>query len=531
MLESVCLQNYKAFNDVTIPIKPLTILLGANSVGKSSIIQMLMLLHQTAEERRGQYSSALKIYGNYVNIGAIENLYKGKDISQPLLLKLNITSSETVELLRECKDDYIERFLSMAGLFPMSEMRTIDPDQIKNRDEFQQFVNKLLKTLKERNVGEDKHFVTYMNRRYGLPLDMIDEENIGELMRGYDIREKLSQKRSSEFFLTFVLIVKKGKLRVNRFSVELDNGVILLDVESKTEKNVKVVSDFNLNGRDFEYIIDRINFDNTIFNIVSERQKSEKSAMTAAFLLDICDNLITDLAYDLSENRLNYVSPLRAHPKRYYMLDKAKMTFSLDTLDGDAIAEVMKDNRSVKKSVNEWFAKFGFKIDVQEFKEVIHHVNVTQNGLPLDITDVGFGISQVLPIIIQGFLSEQDTLTIIEQPEIHLHPKMQADLGDLFIDIVKNNNKRLMIETHSEYILRRIRRRISEGKISSKDVSICLFHPKSKNNSAWVEQLEIGEKGNFKWPEEYYCGDLYDDIMVYLQNQNNGNNNDIPIPD
>jgi predicted ATPase len=229
--------------------------------------------------------------------------------------------------------------------------------------------------------------------------------------------------------------------------------------------------------------------------------------------------MMKNLQRALYEDSINYVSPLRAHPKRYYMLDKAKMTISLDTLDGDAIAEVLKENKSLKKKVNDWFSKFGFKIDVEVFKEVIHQMHVSQNGLTLDITDVGFGISQVLPIIIQGFLSSDESITIIEQPEIHLHPKMQADLGDLFIDIVNTDDKKLIVETHSEYFLRRIRRRISEGKISNKDVSICLFHPKKGDSPAWVENLEIQEKGGFEWPEDFYGGELYNDTLEYLKNQ------------
>ena len=529
MIESINLKNYKAFDDVTIPIRPLTILLGANSVGKSSILQMLMLLHQTAEEKHGQYTSPLKIYGNYVNTGAFENLFKNKDTTKPLQIRIEITSQETKDLIDNSLEDYVDRFFGMLGLLPLSEVWSMDRMQIKTRSDFEQYINKLISLLNKKEVGDEK-MATFLQYRYGIPLNLLTEENVSDIMRGYDIREKICKINDDDYNITFILAVRNGKFKISRFCIQIGEKNTILDVESKTDKNIKVVSDFNINGKDIEYIIKGTNFANTLFNVIDMEAVEQEYASVASFLLEISDSIFNDLIYDLYENRLNYVSPLRAHPKRYYMLDKAKVTFSLDTLDGDAIAEVMKENKKVKKSVNEWFSKFDLNIDVKEFKEVIHHVNVTQNGLPLDITDVGFGISQVLPIIIQGFLSESHTLTIIEQPEIHLHPKMQAE-GDLFIDIVKTNDKRLILETHSEYILRRIRRRISEGKISSKDVSICLFHPNLKNQPAWVEQLEIGDKGNFKWPEEYYCGEMYDDIIVYLQNQGNGNDNGIPIAD
>ena len=203
------------------------------------------------------------------------------------------------------------------------------------------------------------------------------------------------------------------------------------------------------------------------------------------------------------------------------MLDKAKLNLTLDTLDGDAIAEVIKDDSKIKLKVNNWFKKFGIQVNVQEFKEVIHHLKVKQNELDLDITDVGFGISQVLPVILQGFLSTDNSTTIIEQPEIHLHPKIQADLADLFIDIVKNSTgKKLIIETHSEYILKRLRRRISEGKILPSQVAICMIDPQANGNGAIVNVLKIEEKGFFEWPIDFYGGDLYDDTVEFLKNQN-----------
>jgi predicted ATPase len=98
---------------------------------------------------------------------------------------------------------------------------------------------------------------------------------------------------------------------------------------------------------------------------------------------------------------------------------------------------------------------------------------------------------------------------------------MQAEMADLFIDIIKNSKgKKLIIETHSEYLLKRLRRRISEGKISPNDVSICLFDPQTKEKSASINHLKIEEKGFFEWPIDFYGGDLYDDTVEFLKNQN-----------
>ena len=99
-----------------------------------------------------------------------------------------------------------------------------------------------------------------------------------------------------------------------------------------------------------------------------------------------------------------------------------------------------------------------YNVLIDEFKEAIHKLTVDQSGLSLDIPDVGFGVSQVLPVVLQGFLSPNKSITIVEQPEVHLHPQMQAALADLFIDIAKESKytKHLIIETHSEYLLKRL---------------------------------------------------------------------------
>jgi len=165
--------------------------------------------------------------------------------------------------------------------------------------------------------------------------------------------------------------------------------------------------------------------------------------------------------------------------------------------------------------------KFNINVDIDQLEEVIHKIRINQGGLNLDITDVGFGISQVMPIIAQCYLARTNSITFIEQPEIHLHPKMQAELADLFIETCIDNlgKKNFIIETHSEYILKRLRRRISEKKISASDVGIYFIHPKGESeNSARIEEIEISNSGDFAWPKDFYADEL-EDTIEFLKNQ------------
>lgn len=177
------------------------------------------------------------------------------------------------------------------------------------------------------------------------------------------------------------------------------------------------------------------------------------------------------------------------------------------------MAKILKENAPLKRSVNKWIQKFNLRVNIEQLKDTIHNIKINQNSLSLDITDVGFGISQILPIITQGFFAKNGSTTIIEQPEIHLHPKMQADLADLFIEMTNDKNKKkFLIETHSEYMLKRLRRRIAEGKISNDDVAIYSLSYDNDNSRAEIEKIEISESGAFNWPKEFLDTELEDTI-------------------
>ncbi|GAB4184016.1 MAG: hypothetical protein Tsb002_06590 [Wenzhouxiangellaceae bacterium] len=100
-----------------------------------------------------------------------------------------------------------------------------------------------------------------------------------------------------------------------------------------------------------------------------------------------------------------------------------------------------------------------------------------------------------------------------------------ADLADLFIDIVVGKEKNpepykyLLVETHSEYLLKRLRRRISEGRIKADDVAIYLIDQEEAGRGAKINELEIEEKGHFEWPKDFYGGELLRDTTEFLKNQ------------
>ena len=136
----------------------------------------------------------------------------------------------------------------------------------------------------------------------------------------------------------------------------------------------------------------------------------------------------------------------------------------------------------------------------------------------VDLPDVGFGVSQVLPVLVQLFYAPANSIIIMEQPEIHLHPRAQANLADVMIDAIRarengDRNIQLIVETHSEHFLRRLQRRIAEDVITNDQVSAYFANTNNKPTS--LEPLEIDTYGNISnWPKDFF-GDEMGDITAH----------------
>ncbi|MWS50901.1 hypothetical protein GP960_27495, partial [Escherichia coli] len=90
--------------------------------------------------------------------------------------------------------------------------------------------------------------------------------------------------------------------------------------------------------------------------------------------------------------KINHVSPLRAFPQRYYLLDKSIQHTFLNVLEGNELAEVLKKNPEIKNKINILLAKFNLEVDVVMVNDIIHKINITQDSISLELTDVGFGL-------------------------------------------------------------------------------------------------------------------------------------------
>jgi predicted ATPase len=231
---------------------------------------------------------------------------------------------------------------------------------------------------------------------------------------------------------------------------------------------------------------------------------------------------------------VKYLGPLRDEPKPLYPL--AALADPTDVgLRGEMTAAVLNLHRerkiryipsaafgrlpfepttvprSLEAAVNDWLKYLGVAETAHSVdKGKLGHelkVSLTENGQDQDLTHVGVGVSQVLPILVMSLLSDLDTTLIFEQPELHLHPKVQTRLGDFFLSIVLAG-KQCLIETHSEYLINRLRfRAASETEADSNRVTdkLKVYFVENRAGSSNFREVKVNEYGAIlDWPEGFF---------------------------
>lgn len=533
MIDSIAVKNYKAFKDAELNIKPITILLGANSVGKSSLLQLLLLLKQTATFGSTTDKVPLKMYGPFTNMGVIENLFHNKNTKAVLDFTITFRNEKLLKEIAVLRTDFIKFINSIPYFFPIRELLDLRQDSIStsskngdnNRTMFHRHTKDIFNILKAENIHDYRETLGFIvrNQTEIAPTDIFNS-SVDALMSTYD------------FLSSFQFPGTKKELAKNTVSISLckkEKGLGVCGMRiSVNEKNLfnfdslesfKVFSpSCKVSDADSGYVKQRFNMYTNIFdmfNCCKSKAVEEQSSTLANYMVAVANVFLKYLKAEFNPSLIQHIKPLRANPQRYYVIDDEKLTPYASTLDGDRLIEILRDNEVVRNKVNEWLKPYNVSIKIVLSEDVIHHIKIVQDNVELDIPDVGFGISQILPILVQAYCSPKNTITIIEQPEIHLHPVLQADVADLLRQSA-GIDKPIIIETHSEYLLRRIRRRVATKEMKSDDISINLL--KGKNNErdyTEMEQLDMSNTGAFEWPTDYYDGELYRDIIEYISAQ------------
>ncbi len=237
------------------------------------------------------------------------------------------------------------------------------------------------------------------------------------------------------------------------------------------------------------------------------------------------------LEFETLFQNVYYLGPLREYPKRFYAWSgerpqdvgrRGELAVSA-LLASQALAyKQNQEEPSAAEKVAFWLRELGLVYDIclqaiaENRREHEIRVKRTPNSAEVPITDVGFGVSQILPVLTLCYYVPKGSTIILEQPEIHLHPSVQAGLADVFIDAIKTRNVQILLESHSEHLLLRLQRRIAEEKISNTDAAL-YFCEMTEAGTSQLKPLELDEYGNINnWPESFF-GDKMADLVAMTE--------------
>lgn len=235
---------------------------------------------------------------------------------------------------------------------------------------------------------------------------------------------------------------------------------------------------------------------------------------------------IFESEYEALMDNLYYLGPLREPPKRDYSWSGAspldvgkKGELAIAALLSATVRNETRNlggkthYKSFQGMIAHWLKELGLihDFEISEIGEGSNlyraYVKKDSFSAPAALTDVGFGVSQVLPALILLYYVPEGSVVIMEQPEIHLHPSVQSRFADLILTVSKTRKLQIIIESHSEHILRRLQRRVAEEKTEAENIK--LFFCDQVRGESKLSELELTEFGDIKnWPTNFFGDDM-----------------------
>ena len=438
MLTRLRLRNFRSWTDTgDLQLKPITAFFGTNSSGKTSLLQSLVLLKQTAEASDRRLVFHYGGNGSAVDFGDYGSLAKG---NQPLEVNLDWETKKE---------------------FQVRDWR-----------------------------GDQRHTVAEST-------DL-----------GFDVRVAPGKPGAPEVVQEFTYRVGTA-----RFGLRRGKG------KAKYDVFVAQVENFLTQARGRPYLL------SAPVKCYGFPAEARARYTNADFMNDLESGLEQQL--DL----VRYLGPLRARPDRRYIwsgtapedMGVAGENVVAALLASRVRGRVIRHDprpgrwgRTVEQQVAACLQQMHL---IHDFKVVelgagtgVFAVQVRQSSKSpwTALPDVGFGVSQILPVLVLCFYAPEGATVVLEQPELHLHPSAQAALGDILVEAAKIRKIQILLESHSEHLLLRLQRRIAEQEASAKDIALyfCRIHEGDSN----ATRLELDDYGTISnWPEQFF-GDSFGEV-------------------
>lgn len=517
MLQAFRLRNLRSFADNAdspyVELKPITVLIGKNSSGKSTFLRSLPLLRQSVEANT---SGPILWYSSYVDFGAFSEARK-LDIENNIIyfdfkIKLsprnhhffsnqyiyhrrNIVSSDDIYTTVE------------VGVTEVNNKTILKELTIYLYDYKYNFIfndsNKCEIYIND-NLNEVSEDLGYLNSNNFLPL-------IGFWRKEKDYRVFSHEGLSEYFYSILHLEIKKYFGSTNDSTIK--EGLIRLGLNERSDIKVALIKIFK-NNKTFMKNLEKM--ENDICDIVYQLSLS---ANISSLLLNINNDI------ENTFKNIKYIAPLRATAERYYRHQDLQVKEIDHT--GSNLAMLL---RSFSKKENDLFTQwttknFGFQVKVEE--QGLHYalkIKAESDPREYNINDMGFGFSQILPIVASIWMESSghkrtglrqknsEIIFAIEQPELHLHPEYQGRLARMFVSVINTAKKndlslKIIFETHSQIMVDTLGDCIEDELLKSQDVNIVLFEKEINSSTTKIKFSHFNEEGFLKeWPVGFFSG-------------------------
>ncbi len=548
MITGITIENFKGIREpLRLDFRPITLLFGANSAGKSTILHALHYAREVFE-RHELSPNFTASGGSSVDVGGFRNFIHNQDINVPLRLSFDVSTEDWNDLDVSFDFPTINEFLGTGGMdcFALSSKVNILLEIRWSEELGRPYVAALTSTI------DDTELIAVTSDPSGRRVELRINSEHPRLwnadnwqLNDSDLaNEKLAT--AGDVPNASCLSTCLDVLRASHQTTD-DGGFFLQETEDAL-LDITMHSDFPFVPRSSE--ADIANARDLLNGISLTAFVSEVNEGIGCFLWPA----LRDIHKFLTQFR--YLGPLRELPSRHYISsaipDDSKWASGRGAWDRLSFAD-----DELVEDVSGWLfdedrLNSGFQLRVKRFKEldmsdplVIQLISgrafdEVELGTKLDLTkiptrsrvlivssddsvelrpsDVGIGISQVVPVIVMA-LDGKRRLIAIEQPELHIHPRLQAAIGDLFVESIQKNGHRFIIETHSEHLILRLLRRIREtekGKalpdrqLRTNDLAI--YYLKQEDGCSVAQRIDVDVKGEFiqPWPDDFFEIDFFE---------------------
>lgn len=322
--------------------------------------------------------------------------------------------------------------------------------------------------------------------------------------------------------LTYGYIPRRREIYLAKFAIKDSVGEWLVITQSKYSGSKKTwMRDYAEESRYLSRLLERRGFLfwNNIdpFTMYSRLKSRYSSEISKKIFNEMGKYFQIIFSMSSSFRKIHLLGPLRLPPRRIYWYSGEiaygvgpKGEFALPNYAALLSRKKQEDQEKID-FINDALYQLGFikELKLKGIKGRYYDIWTTHKDslFSANLADTGFGSSQVLPVIVSLYTSPSGSTLLYEQPEIHLHPAAQAELGSVFVKACKrdiNKSKRIVIETHSENLILRIRTEVAKGEINPEDVMIYYIEPNSSGHI--VKRIPLDKKGKFQaeWPKGFF---------------------------